>query len=231
MNSFISTAKANRLFWLARYVERVFMSLNAIRKYIDTDIDGAANAYREFCAMTSIPNNYTDAKDFRKKILYDKNDSSSVYCMLINAFDNGIELREDITSESLSYIHLSLEVMEKCAAKNAKIIELHPIADYMMSFWGSIDENVITLTKMNILRLGRRIESLDMNLRLRTDWDSINEILKGGILTNANMLPSITDKSKILRLKELIESHHGENHGEDFPEIIGCINGLFTAKI
>ncbi len=218
MNCLISTAKANRLFWLARYVERVFMSLNAIRKYIDTDIDGAANAYREFCAMTSIPNNYTDAKDFRKKILYDKNDPSSVYRMLINAFDNGIELREDITSESLSYIHLSLEVMEKCAAKNAKIIELHPIADYMMSFWGSIDENVITLTN-------------DMNLRLRTDWDSINEILKGGILTNANMLPSITDKSKILRLKELIESHHGENHGEDFPEIIGCINGLFTAKI
>ena len=47
MNSFISTAKANRLFWLARYVERVFISLNAIRKYIDTDIDGATNAYRE----------------------------------------------------------------------------------------------------------------------------------------------------------------------------------------
>ena len=231
MNSFISTAKANRLFWLARYVERVFISLNAIRKYIDTDIDGATNAYREFCAITSIPNNYTDAKDFRKKILYDKNDPSSVYCMLIRAFDNGIELREDITSESLSYIHLSLEVMEKCAAQNAKIFDLHPISDYMMSFWGSIDENVITLTKMNILRLGRRLESLDMNLRLRTDWDSINEILKGGILTNANMLSSITDKSKILRLKELIESHHGENHGEDFPEIIGCINGLFTAKI
>ena len=231
MNSFISTAKANRLFWLARYVERVFISLNAIRKYIDTDIDGATNAYREFCAITSIPNNYTDAKDFRKKILYDKNNSASIYSMLINAFDNGIELREDITSESLSYIHLALEIMEKCADENAKIFALQPIADYMMSFWGSIDENVITLTKMNILRLGRRLESLDMNLRLRTNWDYINEILKGGVLTNANMLSSVTDNAKILRLKELIESHHGENHGEDFSEIIDCINSLFTAKI
>ena len=60
---------------------------------------------------------------------------------------------------------------------------------------------------------------------------SINEILKGGVLTNANMLSSVTDNAKILRLKELIESHHGENHGEDFSEIIDCINSLFTAKI
>jgi len=98
----------------------------------------------------------------------------------------------------------------------------------MMSFWGSIDENVFELRKMNILRLGRRLESLDMNVRLRTDWDKINEILKGGVLTNAEMLASVTDKDKVQRLKELIESHSGENHGEDVNEIIGCINRLFN---
>ncbi len=121
MNSFISTAKANRLFWLARYVERVFISLNAIRKYIDTDIDGATNAYREFCAITSIPNNYTDAKDFRKKILYDKNNSASIYSMLINAFDSGIGLREEVTAESVSCIDLALVIMGKCAAESSNI--------------------------------------------------------------------------------------------------------------
>ncbi len=217
------------MFWLARYVERVFISLNAVKKYVDTDIDGdSGSAYREYCVRLCIPDVYADAKDFRKKYLYDKASGVSIYRMLVNAFDNGIELRGDITSESLSYIHLALEVMEKCAAKNSKLSDLQPVADYMMSFWGSIDENVFELRKMNILRLVRRLESLDMNVRLRTDWDKINEILKGGVLTNAEMLASVTDKDKVQRLKELIESHSGENHGEDVNEIIGCINRLFN---
>ncbi len=231
MNSLISAAKANRLFWLARYVERVFLSLNAVKKYIDSDIDGSAESYKEFCGLLSIADSYADAKDFRKKFLYDKAAVSSVYRMLVNAFDNGIELREDITSESLSYIHLAMEVMEKCFVNSARLSDLQPVSDYMLSFWGSIDENVITLPKMNILRLGRRLETIDINVRLRTDWDSINETLKGGILTNVNMLPSVTDKDKALRLKELVESHSGENHGEDCAEIIACINQVFTARL
>ena len=228
MNSPISLTKANRLFWLARYVERVFICLNAVKKYVDSDIDGNYGAYREYCERLAIPDVYESAKDFRKRYLYDKTSGVSVYRMLVNAFDNAIELREDITSESLSYIHLALEVMEQCAESNARLSELQAVADYMMSFWGSIDENVFELRKMNILRLGRRLESLDMNVRLRTDWDKINEILKGGVLTNAEMLASVTDKDKVQRLKELIESHSGENHGEDVNEIIGCINRLFN---
>ena len=56
-----------------------------------------------------------------------------------------IELRGDITSESLSYIHLALEVMEKCAAKNSKLSDLQPVADYMMSFWGTAMKNEIVI--------------------------------------------------------------------------------------
>ena len=229
MNYFVSPAKANRLFWLGRYVERVYMSLSAVKKYIDSDVDSNAEAFREYCKKISIPDVYADSIDFRKKYLYDKENRFSIYAMLINAFDNGIELREDISSETLSFIHISLEIMEKCAKENARISKLHPVSDYMLSFWGCTDENVIALTKMNILRLGRRVESLDMNVRLGSNWDVINEILKGGILTNADMLPSITDRDKTLKLKTLIEKHSGENHGEDSSEILSCINGLFKA--
>ncbi|MCR5454273.1 MAG: alpha-E domain-containing protein [Bacteroidales bacterium] len=232
MKTPVSAAKANRLFWLARYVERVFISLNAVKKYVDTDIDGdGGSAYKEYCQKLCIPDVYADAKNFRKKYLYDQDNAVSVYRMLVNAFDNGIELRDDITSESLSYIHLALEVMEKCAAKNSKLSDLQPVADYMMSFWGSIDENVLDLQKTNILRLGRRLEILDMSIRLRYNWDQINEILKGGVLTNAQMLEGITNTEKTLKLKELIERHSGTNNGEDFAEISECINGLFNAPL
>lgn len=112
MNTTVSKAKADRLYWLGRYVERVFISLNAVKKYIDYDIDGSEDAYKVYCQRVCIPDSYNGAKEFAVKYLYDKTNPYSVYSMLVRAFDNGIELRDDITSESLSYIHLALDVME-----------------------------------------------------------------------------------------------------------------------
>ncbi|MBQ3690986.1 MAG: alpha-E domain-containing protein [Bacteroidales bacterium] len=227
MNSSISLTKANRLFWLGRYVERVYISLNAVKKYIDASIDKNGEAYRDYCKLIRIPDNYLSSKDFKRRYLYDKTNPFSIFSMLTNAFDNAIEVRNDITSESLSYIHLGLDVISKCAINNAKVSELQPVADYMMSFWGSIDENVIEIRKMSILRLGRRLESLDMNIRLKTCWERVNEILKGGVLTNADMLSSVTDATQTERLKTLIESRSGENDGTGNDEILNCINALF----
>lgn len=229
MNSSISLTKANRLFWLGRYVERTFLSINAVKKYIDATIDKDGEAFREYCANISIPDNYKDSRDFKRSYLYDKDNPYSIYNMLVNAFDNGIELRNDITSESLSYVHLGLDVIKKCATANAKIGELQPVADYMLSFWGSIDETVVEIRTMSLLRLGRRLESLDLNIRLKSDWEKINEILKGGVLTNAEMLSVVTDESKTLRLKELIEHRTGKNDGKDTVEILNCINSMFKA--
>ncbi|MBQ1883450.1 MAG: alpha-E domain-containing protein [Bacteroidales bacterium] len=229
MNTTVSKAKADRLYWLGRYVERVFISLNAVKKYIDYDIDGSEDAYKVYCQRVCIPDSYNGAKDFAVKYLYDKTNPYSVYSMLVRAFDNGIELRDDITSESLSYIHLALDVMEKCSLTNAGISLLQPVCDYMLSFWGSIDETVVEILKMNILRLGRRLESLDLNVRLLANWDKINEILKGGVLTNARMLTSVTDMLKTERLRTLIEHRSGKNNGSDTAEILDCINTLFNA--
>ena len=127
------------------------------------------------------------------------------------------------------YLSLGLDVIKKCAAANAKIGELQPVADYMLSFWGSIDETVVEIRTMSLLRLGRRLESLDLNIRLKSDWEKINEILKGGVLTNAEMLSVVTDEAKTQRLKELIEHRTGKNDGKDTVEILSCINSMFKA--
>ena len=103
------------------------------------------------------------------------------------------------------------------------------VADYMLSFWGSIDETVVEIRTMSLLRLGRRLESLDLNIRLKSDWEKINEILKGGVLTNAEMLSVVTDEAKTQRLKELIEHRTGKNDGKDTVEILSCINSMFKA--
>ena len=44
----IPANKANRLFWLGRYTERVYISLHLLRRYYDRMIDGQPKDYEEF---------------------------------------------------------------------------------------------------------------------------------------------------------------------------------------
>ena len=49
-NIAISPTKANRLYWLGRYAERVVMSMHLLRKYANRAIDGDREAtYDDFC--------------------------------------------------------------------------------------------------------------------------------------------------------------------------------------
>ena len=41
----ISANKANRLYWLGRYTERVYLSLHFLRRYYDQMIDGHPQNY------------------------------------------------------------------------------------------------------------------------------------------------------------------------------------------
>ena len=44
----ISAAKANRFYWLGRYVDRVYMTLHLLNKCYDRMIDGAPDEYMNF---------------------------------------------------------------------------------------------------------------------------------------------------------------------------------------
>ena len=44
----ISAVKANRLFWLGRYVERAYLNLHLLRRYYDRMIDGDPSMYEEY---------------------------------------------------------------------------------------------------------------------------------------------------------------------------------------
>ena len=47
-NNIISAAKANRLYWLGRYEERVYLTLHLLRKCYDKMIDGTPEDYETF---------------------------------------------------------------------------------------------------------------------------------------------------------------------------------------
>ena len=63
----ISLERADSLFWLGRYVERVFTTVKVFFDYYDCMIDRNEREYIHFCEALSIPNVYQDREDFVKK--------------------------------------------------------------------------------------------------------------------------------------------------------------------
>ena len=106
----ITTEKANELFWLGRYVERVYTTCMEFFKGYDRMIDE-----REYCRRVSIPNVYADKEDFLRSYPFDESNPDSIISNLIRAYDNAVVLRDDIGSDTLSYIQLAIYDMRKAS--------------------------------------------------------------------------------------------------------------------
>ena len=64
----ISAEQADRLYWLGRYVERVFSTVRIFNQSLDRMIDQDGEDYVAFCKRLSIPSDiYRDAADFEAK--------------------------------------------------------------------------------------------------------------------------------------------------------------------
>lgn len=165
-NNAISAIKANRLYWLGRYTERVYISLHLLRRYYDKMIDGEPKEYEEYYQKLDTNNPYPDRESFRIGYMYDEKNPCSLISGLTAANDNAIVLREEIMSETLSYIELSLSCIRKSAEKkDDNITDLQPITDYLLAFWGSVDERVFDERVRNFLRIGKLVENMDMHIR------------------------------------------------------------------
>ncbi len=176
INYTISANKANRLYWLGRYAERVYISLHLLRRYYDKMIDGQPKEYEEYYMKLDASNPYNDMESFCMGYMYDEKNPCSLLSGLTSAYDNAIVLREEIMSESLSYIQLSLSHIKEAAKKeDSNITVLQPITDYLLAFWGSVDERVQERIR-NILRIGKLIENIDMHIRFDYPFFRIKEV-------------------------------------------------------
>ena len=97
----ITTEKANELFWLGRYVERVYTTCMEFFKGYDRMIDEQEVSYPDYCRRVSIPNVYADKEDFLRNYPFDDSNPDSIISNLIRAYDNAVVLRDDIGSDTL----------------------------------------------------------------------------------------------------------------------------------
>ncbi len=224
----ISALKANHLFWLGRYAERVYLSLHFLRRISDELIDhrllpDVAGYYQK---LGTLPSPDDTPESFYFAQLYDRNNPGSLLCQLIYAHDNGIVLREEIKSESLAYIQLSMSLVERSALKNScSILELQPVTDYMLAFFGCVYERVCVLSIRDIINIGRHLESLDMHLRFDYPAERILEIY-GRLQECQERESELFNQEASERLNELLTGADDESLKRDRAEILSLIGRL-----
>lgn len=165
----IGLEKANHLFWLGRYTERVFTTLRTFFKYYDGTLESSVPSYPDYCKRLAINNIYMSAVDFKERYLFDEENMDSIYTTLLRAYDNAIVMRNDISTESLAYIELAIDSFRKARESEAPIVSLQPVIDYIFAFWASIDDFMLNEESRNIIKCGKYIERMDLLLRLKDE--------------------------------------------------------------
>ncbi len=173
----ISLEQSDGLFWLGRYVERVHQTLKYVDILFDTLLDKDEFAYRPYCRELNIPDIYKDRWDFMERYLFDPGNTDSVYSNLSRAYDNAIVLRSMITSTVMAYIQMGLDLLAKGGKESTFALVDQAVIDYMLAFWGSIDDCVPVSEERALIKTGRYIERLDMQLRLRAPLESVRETM------------------------------------------------------
>lgn len=165
----ISLEKVDGLYWMGRYTERVFTTMQVFNKIYDRMIDQDDFAYDDFCRRLAIPNIYTSKEDFIKRYLFDAQNPDSLLSNMYRAYDNAILHREDISSEVLAYIHMALDVLKSSKDSKTPIWSLQPLTDDLFAFWGSVEDYVGEEVR-DIMKVGKMVERLDLYLRLDMDY-------------------------------------------------------------
>lgn len=162
----ITRININNLFWLGRYVERVFTTLNSFFKYADRFIEGGQEVYEKYLADINVPDIYKDSEDFFHRYVFDMSDPNSIISNLDRALGNGIVLREEIKTPSLSYLQMAMDKFKSCEGTDKIRYDMLPVRDAIYAFWGSVDNNMTNAEALRVIHLGKSVERADMFLRL-----------------------------------------------------------------
>ena len=217
----VTLSKQNWLFWLGRYSERVYTTIQYMMQQLDRLIDDQPVDYADFCRRLGLPCPYTDAADFCRRYLFDTEDMGSVASCVDAMLGNGIVLRETITSPTLAYLQMAQSAMEQAARSEAPAVALQWVLDDIMAFRGSFDDSVDAEDARNITKAGGLVERLSLMLRL--DWKT--ERLERELQKLTNRLYK-TDLAPDAALA-VVEGRAVEEKAVPDAQLLTAVEGLF----
>lgn len=210
----------DRLFWLGRYSERVYTTLKLFSSSFDTLIEQREDDHRVFCESLEIPDIYRDKDDFIARYPFGLDDPNSIISNLYRAYDNAIELREEIGSETLSFIQMAIYEMKSAMRSEAPLLHFQKITDAILAFWGCADDQIDDENTRNIIKIGKRVERIDLYARLRRDRAVIRREIRR-MSWRICRTELIYSEAGLQRLQELADAPE-----LDYLEIIGIVDML-----
>ena len=137
----IALNKVDNLIWLGRYSERVYSTIKEFFISYDKMLEHP-NFYIKYCNDFKIPNIYSDTEDFVKRYIKDTNDPNSIISNLYRAYDNCVILRNEIGTQTMSYLELAVNDLTSLKDFDSCIIDLQNILDHILAFWASLDDEI-----------------------------------------------------------------------------------------
>ena len=201
----ISFEQADRLYWLGRYSERVYTTIRLYFESYDELIDGSEDLYRNFCRSIDIPDVYGSMEVFEERYPFDSSDPNSIMSNLTRAYDNAIELRDEIGSEVISYIQLAIYAMNKANISSAPLIEMQKVMDNILAFWGIADDSIDSEYARNMIKAGKRIERIDLYGRLKQPRKELHREVKR-LIPRLERSGLTYNKENLMLLKTLVEA-------------------------
>ncbi len=200
----ISLEHSDRLYWLGRYTERFFTTLKALGRVYDSMLE-EKKGYQDYLACFGLADTYSDSREFIRSFLFDDQNPNSAAFSLERAYDNGIVLREEISTDSLSFLQMAKDTLKRAEQSSNVRMSLLPLEDILYSFWGCINEHIYDDEIRNIIYIGKTIERLDMYIRLKYPFDAVEkEFVR--LCKNLNRVPKGTPyRYSTKYLSELVE--------------------------
>ena len=217
----ISVTQEDGLYWLGRYTERVYTTIRLYAKYYDEMIEHD-DFYIQFCQRMEIPNIYSSGEDFIKRYGYDKENPDSLISNMYRDYDNAVTLRELIRSSALSYVQLAVYAMNRAAQSQAPLLELQKVCDYIVAFWGIIDDSISVNQVRDLIKTGRRLERVDLYARMRYEEGEMREAIRR--LTSYRLARSglACSKARIANLEK-----YKKDNILDYDDIVFQVEHIF----
>ncbi len=195
--SILSRENSERLFWLGRYSERVYTGLRSL------ELDLSAG-------------------DKAKNLCFDEANPETISYSLARAYDNAIVLRDEIGTETFSYIQMAVYEMKNAQRSGTPLMPLQKVIDNIAAFWGMADDIIEDEHARGIIKLGKRIERVDLYSRMNSGSEEIRREIRR--LTYRIAKTGLRyDAERVKRLNELAKETN-INRQEIIKEVESLIN-------
>lgn len=161
----ITLNKVDELWWLGRYTERVFTTLQTFFPFYDTCLDHEVERFRVFSDALDLNADMSDFESFLYDFLYSKDNPNSVCASMNAAFNNAVMLRPEIGTQTLAYIELALNDLRASKTSIERLDKQRTAGDHLLTFWGAIEDSDTASEVKAFIMAGKYVERIDLYSR------------------------------------------------------------------